>query len=166
MSDIRDGDVYASAIHESSHLVVARALGMTSVGIVLSHTLGSNSAVLVNYNGGTGKDLRHEMIVACAGSIGTRMIVPQYWKNEMDAHDRRDLVQTGRKLHGIKARKSTVGNEILKAELRAREIVIRHRGDIVALTDTLMDLWDLVKAVPVDKAAPDCQERKTPDDPV
>jgi hypothetical protein len=129
-----------ASLHESAHLIAAKVLGESIIGIGLG---GTNSDAAGTWTRMRSRDvfsLRNRLIVLWAGPLADGRPVPPIGKGEL-GDDESAMFSIARELCGAAAKPGRVEKEITQARSRAVKLVRKHQPEIEELAGHLLTLY-------------------------
>jgi hypothetical protein len=146
LSDFAGCERLRAALHESGHLIAAKILSESIIGIGLG---GTNSDAAGTWTRMRSRDvfsLRNRLIVLWSGPLSDGRPVPPVGDGLL-ADDESQMFDIARELCGADAKLARIQNEISRAKSRAVKLVRRHRPEIEQLAHKLCELYSIIDGV-------------------
>jgi hypothetical protein len=136
-----------AALHESGHLIAAKVLGESIIGIGLGGP-GSldGAAAWSRMRSRDVHSLRNRLCVLWSGPLSDGRPVPEIGKGEL-ADDESAMFSIARELCGAAAAPARIQKEIDRAKTKAERLVRRHRAEIEELAGALVHVYEVIDAI-------------------
>jgi hypothetical protein len=137
---------HETAIHESSHVVVALLCGETVEGVSLGTSGIGGGAVFMRPRSRDVHGLRRYMTIIAAGNVLDSQSLPSVGTGELD-EDQNRLRDLATEILGKAAKPARIQNEIARARKKAARLVKRHNAAIEELAQALIHVYEVIDGV-------------------